>query len=73
MPEGTVKWFNMKKGFGFIANESGPDIFVHYSQIQGQGEKSLNEGEIVEYELEAGEVGPRAAKVIKKVQSDSTD
>jgi len=73
MPEGAVKWFNVRKGFGFIANENGPDIFVHYSQIQGQGERSLNEGEIVEYELEDGEVGPRAAKVIKKEQPDSDD
>ena len=67
MAQGTVKWFNTRKGFGFITNgEEGPDIFVHYSQIQGAGEKKLREGDVVEYDIVPGEIGPRAAKVIKK-------
>ena len=66
MPTGTVKWFNVRKGFGFISNDDGPDIFVHYTQIQGEGDKRLTEGDTVEFEIVPGEIGPRAAKVIKK-------
>ena len=69
MPHGTVKWFNVRKGFGFISNENGPDIFVHYTQIQSEGEQTLREGDTVEYEIVPGEIGPRAAKVIKKDQT----
>ena len=66
MPEGTIKWFNRRKGFGFIANDSGQDVFVHYTQIQGEADQKLSEGDMVEYEIVPGEIGPRAAKVIKK-------
>lgn len=66
MPEGTVKWFNRRKGFGFITSDSGQDVFVHYTQIQGEAGQRLSEGDMVEYEVVPGEIGPRAAKVIKK-------
>jgi cold shock protein len=66
MVEGTVKWFNEKKGFGFIANNEGPDVFVHFSQIEGAGYRKLREGDVVEYEIVQGEKGPKAAKVVKK-------
>ena len=72
MPIGTVKWYNARKGFGFIANEGGPDIFVHYTQIQSTGDNRLREGDMVEYDVVPGEIGPRAAKVIKKsISSDA--
>ncbi|MGD8948839.1 MAG: cold shock domain-containing protein, partial [Desulfobacterales bacterium] len=54
MPQGTVKWFNNKRGWGFIVKEDGEDIFVHYSSIKGDGFKSLNEGERVQFEIEEG-------------------
>lgn len=63
MIKGTVKWFNDKKGFGFIAQEAGPDVFVHYSAITGNGFKSLSEGDAVTFEIEQGPKGPSAANV----------
>lgn len=65
MPKGTVKWFNDKKGYGFIQQESGPDVFVHYSAIQGQGFKSLQEGQQVEFDISTDEKGAKAHNVIK--------
>lgn len=62
---GTVKWFNDNKGFGFIQQEDGPDIFVHFSEIQGEGFKTLNEGDTVEFEVVEGERGPKATNVVK--------
>jgi CspA family cold shock protein len=65
MATGTVKWFNADKGFGFITpDEGGKDLFVHFSAIQGNGYKSLNEGAKVEYEAQQGEKGPQAANVV---------
>jgi CspA family cold shock protein len=61
---GKVKWFDAKKGFGFIEQESGDDVFVHFRAIQGDGYKSLVEGQEVEFELEDGAKGPQAANVI---------
>ncbi|MBW2410693.1 MAG: cold-shock protein [Deltaproteobacteria bacterium] len=63
MPQGTVKWFNNKRGWGFIVKEDGEDIFVHYSAIKGEGFKSLDEGQRVQFEIEEGEKGPAAASV----------
>jgi cold shock protein len=60
---GTVKWFNAGKGFGFIEREGGDDVFVHYSAIQSQGYKSLDEGQRVEFDLEKGQRGPQATNV----------
>lgn len=65
MKKGTVKWFNAKKGFGFISDEEGNDVFVHYSALQMDGFKVLEEGDQVEYEVEEGEKGPQAANVVK--------
>jgi CspA family cold shock protein len=62
---GTVKWFNDAKGFGFISHESGPDVFVHFSAIQASGFKSLAEGDRVEFEIVQGQKGPQAADVVK--------
>jgi len=62
---GTVKWFNDAKGYGFIQQENGPDVFVHYSAIQGDGYKSLTEGQRVEFEVVEGEKGPKASNVTK--------
>ena len=66
MAVGTVKWFNDSKGFGFIESESGTDLFVHFSEIQGDGFKTLAEGQSVEFEEGVGEKGPCATKVVGK-------
>jgi cold shock protein len=63
MASGRVKWFNLQKGFGFIEQPSGPDIFVHYSQIQGKGFKMLMEGETVTFDLVDSDKGPKAERV----------
>ena len=63
MAEGTVKWFNDSKGYGFIQREDGPDVFVHHTAIVGTGFKSLQEGERVEFEITQGPKGPQAANV----------
>lgn len=60
---GTVKWFSAEKGFGFIEREGGDDVFVHFSAIQSQGYKSLDEGQQVEFDLEKGQRGPQAVNV----------
>jgi CspA family cold shock protein len=64
---GTVKWFNAAKGYGFIAREGGKDLFVHFSSIQdaGNGYRSLNEGDQVEFDVEEGQKGPQATNVVK--------
>lgn len=61
--EGTVKWFNEAKGFGFIQQDGGPDVFVHYSSIKQEGFKTLAEGQRVQFEIVSGERGPKAANV----------
>ncbi|MFO7860456.1 MAG: cold-shock protein [Desulfosalsimonas sp.] len=63
MEQGTVKWFNEQKGFGFIEREDGPDVFVHFSAINAEGFKTLNEGDKVSFEVEQGQKGPAAANV----------
>ena len=63
---GTVKWFNAEKGFGFIEREDGDDVFVHFSAIQSEGYKTLEEGQEVEFDIVEGNRGPQAANVIKK-------
>ncbi|GMK45654.1 MULTISPECIES: cold-shock protein [Paenibacillus] len=63
--KGTVKWFNAEKGYGFISVENGEDVFVHYSSIQGDGFKSLEEGQSVEFEITQGNRGAQASNVIK--------
>ena len=65
MPEGTVKWFNDQKGYGFISVEGGKDVFVHHSAIEGEGYKSLQEGDRVSFEIEQGAKGPSAVKAKK--------
>jgi len=63
MANGTVKWFDERKGYGFIEQEDGPDVFVHHSGINGVGFKSLNEGEKVTFDIEQGQKGPAAVNV----------
>jgi CspA family cold shock protein len=63
MTQGTVKWFNAEKGFGFIAREDGPDVFVHFSEIEGNGFRSLEENQRVEFELAQGAKGLQATRV----------
>ena len=63
MVKGTVKWFNEKKGFGFISQEEGDDVFVHHTSIEGDGFKTLNEGQSIEFEIQDGPKGPQAVKV----------
>ncbi|WP_082234066.1 cold-shock protein [Halobacillus massiliensis] len=65
MKTGTVKWFNAEKGFGFIEVEGGEDVFVHFSAIQEEGFKALEEGQAVEFEITEGDRGPQAANVVK--------
>jgi len=65
MAKGTVKWFNQKKGYGFITSEDGKEIFVHFSSIQGEGFKSLREGDEVKFEITQGEKGEQATNVVK--------
>lgn len=62
---GKVKWFNNEKGFGFIERDNGDDVFVHFSAIQGSGFKSLEEGQLVEFDVVQGNKGPQAANVIR--------
>ena len=62
---GQVKWFNNTKGYGFIGREDGPDVFVHYSAIVAEGYKTLNEGDMVEFEIVQGPKGPQAGNVTK--------
>ena len=63
MAQGSVKWFNAEKGYGFIAVDGGEDVFVHYSAIQGDGYRSLDEGQRVEFEITQGQKGPQADQV----------
>jgi CspA family cold shock protein len=63
--KGTVKWFNAEKGYGFISVEGGDDVFVHYSAITGDGFKTLDEGQEVEFDITQGNRGPQAANVVK--------
>jgi cold shock protein len=65
MARGTVKWFNEKKGFGFIQQEGGPDVFVHFSSIQGDGFKTLAEGQVVEFEIIQDAKGAKAQNVTR--------
>ncbi|MBN1794583.1 MAG: cold shock domain-containing protein [Candidatus Omnitrophica bacterium] len=65
MPKGTVKWFSNQKGYGFIAREGGADVFVHHTAIQGEGYKTLEEGQEVEFEVQQGPKGDQAVNVVK--------
>ncbi|MDY4511776.1 cold-shock protein [Streptococcus pluranimalium] len=65
MAQGTVKWFNAEKGFGFISTEEGQDVFAHFSQIQADGFKSLEDGQKVSFDVEEGQRGPQAANIVK--------
>lgn len=65
MAKGRVKWFNANKGYGFISQENGDDVFVHFSAIQGDGFKTLTEGQEVEFEITNGAKGPQASNVVK--------
>jgi CspA family cold shock protein len=63
MATGTVKWFSSEKGYGFISQEDGPDVFVHFSSIQGEGYRNLEENQKVEFDVTEGDKGPQAANV----------
>lgn len=63
MPTGVVKWFSSQKGYGFVSQENGPDVFVHQSAIQGEGDKSLEENQKVEFDITEGPKGPQAVNV----------
>jgi len=65
MAKGTVKWFNASKGYGFLSQENGQDVFVHFSAIKGDGYKTLIEGEAVEFDVIDGAKGPQASSVVK--------
>jgi cold shock protein len=65
MTNGTVKWFSEAKGFGFISQENGDDVFVHHTAIQGEGFKNLSQGDKVEFEVEEGQKGSKASKVVR--------
>ncbi|WP_143928000.1 cold-shock protein [Streptococcus dysgalactiae] len=65
MAQGTVKWFNVEKGFGFISTENGQDVFAHFSAIQTNGFKTLEEGQKVEFDVEEGQRGPQAVNITK--------
>lgn len=67
MAQGTVKWFNAEKGFGFIAQENGADVFAHFSEIQTNGFKSLDEGQKVTFDVTEGQRGPQASNIVKQV------
>jgi len=67
MAQGTVKWFNPDKGYGFIAQESGDDVFVHFSAIEGEGFKTLDEGQAVEFEVTTGQNGKTQASNVRKI------
>ena len=67
MVQGTVKWFNAEKGFGFISQENGPDVFAHFSEIQSNGFKSLEDGQKVNFEVEQGQRGLQATNITKIV------
>jgi len=71
MLDGKVKWFNPRKGYGFIAATDGRDAFVHYSDIEGGGFKTLDEGDEVSFEIVEGEKGPRAINVVQKSPSEA--
>jgi CspA family cold shock protein len=70
---GTVKWFNRSKGYGFIERENGPDVFVHYSSIRGDGFRNLNEGDKVEFDVEANAKGPQATDVVNLSPSSTEE
>jgi CspA family cold shock protein len=65
MAQGTVKWFNESKGFGFITQEDGSDVFAHYSAIESQGFKTLTEGDVVNFDVVEGNKGPKASNIVK--------
>jgi CspA family cold shock protein len=67
MAEGTVKWFNPDKGYGFISQESGDDVFAHFSEIQGEGFKTLDEGQAVQFDITTGQNGKLQASNVRKV------
>jgi len=73
MSEGTVKWFNPRKGYGFIGTDDGRDVFVHYSSIAGDGFKTLGEGDVVLFDIVEGEKGLRATNVVPKVPSPASE